>query len=363
MSYIHSRMKVRSKRLLSLLLGFGLAAAMVVVTQFTASVPAFASTDTYPTQWAGVPMDTVFDTWGEYNRECTSYVAWMLSSVNGYTMPFHADASDWVTDAGKIPGVVINTTPAVGAVAWKSSGHVAWVEAVNSNGTVNTEDYNYSYNGTYAEHLGQAANYYQEYIHFDDIGTLPPVHSQPVSVVSGSNVDVFARGQDGDFYEDTYNGSSWGGFYSIAPGNVFANNPVAVATSSGVDVFALGQDGHMYEDTYNGSSWGGFYSIAPGNAFGNNPVAVSSGSNVDVFAIGEDGDFYEDTYNGSSWGGFYSIAPGNVFTSNPSAVSVVANNNGVDVFALGNDGHFYEDTYNGSSWGGFYSIAPGNVFP
>jgi hypothetical protein len=68
-------------------------------------------------------------------------------------------------------------------------------------------------------------------------------------------------------YEDVWNGSSWGGFYSIAPGNVFTTNPVVVATSTGVDVFARGQDGLIYENVWNGSGWDGFYSIAPGNVF------------------------------------------------------------------------------------------------
>src|SRR5690348_16376391 len=73
---------------------------------------AVAGSDTYPTSIAGCryvstggsagtcdlkdsAQDYYYDPWSEENRECTSYVAWMLSSVNGFTMPFFAVAVNW----------------------------------------------------------------------------------------------------------------------------------------------------------------------------------------------------------------------------------------------------------------------------
>lgn len=96
---------------------------------------AFAGTDTYPAPWAPpAPQDSMFDTWREYNRECTSYAAWMLHSMNGFEMPFHDDAVGWGTDASKL-GYTVNMTPTVGSIYWSTShDHVAWVESVSSDG-------------------------------------------------------------------------------------------------------------------------------------------------------------------------------------------------------------------------------------
>ena|SRR6266567_8827893 len=117
-------------------------------------------------------QDTWFDPWLEENRECTSYAAWMLSSVNGFTMPFNDDAVNWGTDASS-RGYTVNMTPAVGSIYWSSSSdHVAYVESVSSNGsTVTTEDYNAGYPtnpGLWAEHTGVATSSASGYIHFKD---------------------------------------------------------------------------------------------------------------------------------------------------------------------------------------------------
>ncbi len=62
--------------------------------------------DDYPAQGrAPVPMDSTFGNWGERNREWTSFVAWRLSSQNGFGMPFHrvsalpAARSKWPAEA------------------------------------------------------------------------------------------------------------------------------------------------------------------------------------------------------------------------------------------------------------------------
>jgi surface antigen len=136
---------------------------------------AYASNDDYPSQWKNAAMDSMFDSWGEYNRECTSFVAWRLSSKNGYSMPFHDNAMNWAADA-KTRGIMVDSSPALGSVAYKGN-HVAWVESVSTDKTkVTLEEYNevdsnsngvYGDDGTYSERT-VAANMYQ-YIHFKDI--------------------------------------------------------------------------------------------------------------------------------------------------------------------------------------------------
>ena len=116
-------------------------------------------------------MDSVFDSWGEYNRECTSAVAWWLHERNGFEMPFHDNASGWGPDA-RARGFAVNGTPAVGSVAWWGAGdHVAWVAAV-SGGSVRIEEYNYGYQGHYHERTIPASAP-SGYIHFKDLTTAP----------------------------------------------------------------------------------------------------------------------------------------------------------------------------------------------
>jgi surface antigen len=209
--------KVRFRRLVPLLLVFGLiTTSTVAVTQAVTSTPASAGTNTYPSKWSSIAMDTVFDDWGEYNRECTSYVAWMLHSVNGFTMPFHADASQWVTKAQGL-NYTVNTTAAAGAVGWMSIGHVAYIESVNTDGTVNAQDYNYSYDGTYQEHLNQPANTYQDYIHFDDLpsgGGGGVTHSSTIikvkKVIASDGTQQVYYATSSDVYEAWWNSTSGG---------------------------------------------------------------------------------------------------------------------------------------------------------
>jgi surface antigen len=115
----------------------------------------------------------LFDMWGYNYRNCTSYVAWRLSQ-NGYTMPYAiGDARAW---GGYFAnhGVTVNSTPAVGAIAWESGGdHVAYVAAVGS-GTVTVDEYNEHFqpgeptwgNGDYDARTVATSAF--QYIHVDD---------------------------------------------------------------------------------------------------------------------------------------------------------------------------------------------------
>jgi len=138
--------------------------------------------DDYPAELKNAPQDSRVDHWGEYNRECTSFVAWALYSRNGFTMPFHDNANNWGPDAVH-RGYVVNSSPAIGSVAWSNAGfygHVAYVVAAGG-GNVTIEEYNHWGNGTYDKRT-VAASAFTGYIHFKDIPAEPP--STPVSTPS-----------------------------------------------------------------------------------------------------------------------------------------------------------------------------------
>jgi surface antigen len=127
----------------------------------------------YPARWKNAPQDSVLDAWMEYNRECTSFVAWALHSRNGFEMPFYRNANRWGPEAQR-RGYVVNSVPAVGSVAWLNTGafgHVAYVVAVNG-ANVTVEEYNFTVRGGYDKRAVSAAAF-TGFIHFKDLA--PPV--------------------------------------------------------------------------------------------------------------------------------------------------------------------------------------------
>ncbi len=104
----------------------------------------------YPSVWANAPQDSMLDDWGMYNRECVSYVAWKVAST-GRFVPRYAlgNAADWAANAGRYGIGHADGAPRVGsAVMWDSwdglgsLGHVAYVETVNGDNSIEVSQYN-----------------------------------------------------------------------------------------------------------------------------------------------------------------------------------------------------------------------------
>jgi surface antigen len=92
-----------------------------------------------------------------YNyRNCTDYVAWKLQSLGVTDAKTRGlgNGGQWADNAQGRAGVSVSTTPSVNSVGVKVSttsdpfGHVTFVEAVNSNGTLTVSEYNWVVNGT-----------------------------------------------------------------------------------------------------------------------------------------------------------------------------------------------------------------------
>ena len=120
-----------------------------------------ASHGGYPAYLDNAPQDSLVDPWGMYNRECVSYTAWKVQQTYGY-MPYWGgigNANQWPGNAARA-GIPTGSTPKVGSVAvWNVGyyGHVMWVEAVNSDGSIWISQYNYDFNGRYSEMRVSAA--------------------------------------------------------------------------------------------------------------------------------------------------------------------------------------------------------------
>ena len=137
------------------------------VALFATGNGSIARGDDYPAQWKNTQQDAVVDSWGLWNRECTSFVAYRLSSVNGYELPrAYGNATSWGTHA-RSQGIRVDNTPGLGSVAWNSFGHVAWVSNVLGN-SVEIEEYNYGYTGAYHRRVIPVSSV-TGFIHFKDI--------------------------------------------------------------------------------------------------------------------------------------------------------------------------------------------------
>ncbi|EHI68814.1 SH3 domain-containing protein [Streptococcus ictaluri] len=143
--------------------------------------------DNYPSKWK---KESGIDSWNMYVRQCTSFVAFRLSSANGFQLPRgYGNAHTWGHIA-KTQGYAVNKTPKVGSVAWFDKGannssaiygHVSWVAEV-SNDYVTLEEYNYN--------AGQGPEkYHKRQIHKSKVSGFIHFKDLP-STTSSSSVEI-----------------------------------------------------------------------------------------------------------------------------------------------------------------------------
>lgn len=122
----------------------------------------------YPAKWCEIPMDSVIDSWGMYNRECVSYTAFKVAA-SGRQMPYwggFGNANQWDENARRA-GIPVDGNPRVGDVAQSDAGfygHTMYVEYVYGDGTILISQYNAGLDGRYSERRISAAGL--DFIHF-----------------------------------------------------------------------------------------------------------------------------------------------------------------------------------------------------
>jgi surface antigen len=115
--------------------------------------------------WGDVRDDTsaanVISPYGYYYRNCTDYVAWRLAGLGVAPAQYKGlgNAKEWAQPpAGN--GLTVDSVPAVGAAAVRTGGtygHVAFVEAVQADGTITVAQYNKHGDGTFSIDSGMPA--------------------------------------------------------------------------------------------------------------------------------------------------------------------------------------------------------------
>ncbi len=139
------------------------------VVLFSAGGGSIARGDDYPQRFKNGRIWVDADDWGQYVRECTSFVAYRLSTVNGFTIPYaYGDARQWGYRA-RSEGYRVDNTPALGSVAWYDNQyqHVAWVSNVMGD-YIELEEYNWHDDHIYHRQVVNK-NTVTGFIHFKDI--------------------------------------------------------------------------------------------------------------------------------------------------------------------------------------------------
>ena len=147
----------------------------------------FARGDDYPAHYKNGSQE--IDKWRMYSRQCTSFAAFRLSNVNGFEIPAaYGNANEWGYRA-KREGYRVDQRPAIGSIAWDTSGqygHVAWVSNVFGD-MIEIEEYNYGVRERYNRRTVKA-NSMTGFIHFKDVGNTSSGNYQLSLVSSGTHV-------------------------------------------------------------------------------------------------------------------------------------------------------------------------------
>lgn len=124
--------------------------------------------DDYPSSYKNSIQG--IDKWRLYTRQCTSFAAFRLSSVNGFEIPgAYGNANEWGHRARR-EGYRVDKTPTIGSIAWTTEGkygHVAWVSNVVGD-MVEIEEYNYGFRERYNRRVVKASSM-TGFIHFKDL--------------------------------------------------------------------------------------------------------------------------------------------------------------------------------------------------
>jgi surface antigen len=194
---------------------------------------------------------------------CTNYVAWRLMRTGGFTetqVRGLGSASVWDTQAAS-RGYTVDRVAAVGAVAQWDNNHVAYVEQVNTDGTIVLSESNVwagtSSNRMWLRHRVISASAVDHFIHFRP--TPPRSVLAPGDFDGDGFADVMAVRTDGvlKLYSGdgagafldpagTRIGTGWAQFRRVIPAGDFSGDHFA-------DVFAIATDGRMYLYRGNGA--------------------------------------------------------------------------------------------------------------
>ncbi len=302
-------------------------------------------------------------------RNCTDYVQWKESTI-GVTVPSNwGNGGQWYDNA---PASERSTTPKAwdAAVVPGNPGHVAFVESVNSDGTITVSEYNHNQDGTGDTRIGTSA--LMGFTEFIDFGVHPAGNeggSSPVAGSSSSNSSVtlnpnngevygFAIGSNGHLYNRSHL-SGWSSWQDLgSPGVSLAGSPSATLNPNNGEVyaFAIGTNGHLYDISHL-SGWSSWQDLGNGgSSFGGNPGVTLYPNNGEVyaFAIGTNGHLYDISHL-SGWSSWQDLGSPGVSLAGSPGVTLDPSSGEVYGFATGSTGVLYSISHL-SGWSSWQSL-------
>jgi surface antigen len=299
----------------------------------------------------------VADPYSFYLRYCTSFVAWKLNTVNG--IPFKdynyenkgklfGDASTWASVAQSI-GITVDHNPAVGSVAWfgVSVNHVAWVSAINQNGTVQIEEYNNpAGSGNYYSPPRSITKASAWYIHFKDIGSGSGSPSTPTAISrTSSTMAVFYNDGSGNLVNWSWDANRNPGWTAQKwtvnfNGDTINGQPTAVTRdSSDMDVFYRTSGGKLVNMGWNSTNGWSSPNILLSSGVAGDPAVVSRDSgDMQVFFLTSAGEIKSVSWNSTTgWNLNAQLLYSSGATSDPAAISRTSDS--MDVFFGKNNGN------------------------
>lgn len=283
---------------------------------------------------------TIADLW-DYNQAGTG-----LFSASNTTASNSENTPDHYIHIG-----TVSTNPGLGGGAASTRGNTkfdVFVEQASPSGSSNLGHIWYD---------GTAGGWYNwENIPNDQLMT-----SQPAAVSwSGSRIDVFARGQNGDLIHDWYDGSQWYNWESL--GGCIIGQPSVTSWGPGrLDVFAEGCNttgANLYHIFYANNAWAPWESIGAGQVINSAPAAVAwSSGRLDIFSQDSNNDLIHTFYTNNAWNSSWDNLGGCVVGA-PAASS-----RGVGMLDAWLQGcnttgaNFYHIAYDGSGWHSFELVS------
>lgn len=311
-------------------------------------------------------------------RNCTDWAAYRAHQLTGVMVPFGANMGHggyWDDNAPR-HGFIVDTQPEPGDIAvWNPKGgtdqygHVAVVESINANNTVNISEYNGGLDGNYRTRNGVMANVY-----IDLNGTGKGISGQPIGqqptaapvdlptfvpdIVQRpdgeTNVAVVGPGNSLDFYYNRAGSPQWGKI-PVAVGGYALSSPDMIQRPSGeTNIAVVGKDNSLdfYINKQGSPAWGKLTVAGPGSAY-SKPAIVqrpSGETNIAVRGPNNTLDFYYNFPGSPQWGKIPVATPNQAY----SAPAMVQRPNGeTDIAVLGPDNslNFYFNQQGSPYWG------------
>jgi surface antigen len=307
--------------------------------------------------WYGTNSEC-FDPWGYEYRNCTSFVAWKLTSqgISNSAVENLGNGGDWYENA---PANERSSTPAAGDAAVQTPtgsnqyGHVAYVDSVSGN-EITVEEYNYGEDGAWDERTGTPANL--GFSEFVDFGLDPGGSSVPPITPTDNDLHLSALGTNGEVYElDQTSPGTWSPNWTTIGGEVLSTS-ITTTPDDLLHIAAVGTNDDIYiTDQQPNGQWSGWSEVSA--QVTQVALAATSDGKLHLSALGTNGEVYElDQTSPGTWSPNWTTIGGDVTSV---SMTVTPQDEKLHIASVGTDGNIYVVDQSASTglWGSWNKVS------